>query len=195
VISGEQFETPVDDPLLARMLGAITLELDTNLAPCPPAMAMQMIARMGAVPATVEAGETGFKRVAALGLSVAIPEEMNGSIDASGLHFLNGPGRLSVRLATHGPRGPLSATTLSEMTHLGSRDFGAAGMFDVYVRNQTGLYRRNYSVHETWVISQTAGPDGVVGLRILNEGDDLPDWSELEPLHLQIVEMLRASDD
>ena len=65
LIAGQPFETGEDDPLLAGILGAITLEQDASLTPCPPAMAMQMLAGMGAVPLTAEAGEAGFKRVAA----------------------------------------------------------------------------------------------------------------------------------
>lgn len=204
VISGADFSLPEDDPELTPMLEAITLRTGPDLQPCPPGMAVNMIARMGAADAVATAGEEGFKRVAALGLSVALPEEMNGEVSAHGLQFLNGPDRLSVRLArVRTDQGQLRPAALAEMTAAGSSDLGAAGVFDIYQRSQTGLWGRDYAVHETWVVGRDRhevssggrSHDEVLHLVIRNEGDGLPDWETLAPVHARIVELLRAAED
>ncbi len=204
VISGSDFMQPEDDPEVARMLDAITLEVGPDLQPCPPELAVSMIASLGAADAVAAVGEEGFKRVAALGLSIALPEQMDGRVDERGMQFINGPDRLVVRLARVMPEsGEIHSAALAEMNALGSLELGAAGIFDLYQRSQTGLWRRDYSIHETWAvgrdrfqeISGDRSIDLVTHLVIRNEGDGLPDWDQLAPLHARMIELLRAAED
>ena len=204
LVSGGDFAQPEDDPELTRMLDAITLEVEPELQPCSPALATSMIAQMGAADAVATVGEKGFKRVKALGLSIALPEQMDGRVDERGMQFINGPDRLIVRLTRVMPEsGEIRPAALAEMNALGNLELGTAGVFDLYQRSQTGLWRRDYSIHETWAVSrdrfqEISGDrsiDLVTHLVIRNEGDGLPDWDQLAPLHARMIELLRAAED
>lgn len=204
LVSADSFNLPGDDPVLARMLGALTLELGPGMAPCPERLHERFAGGLGAAPAEMAAGEEGFKRLGAMGLSIAVPEQMTGSFEETGGMLLNGPDRLQVTLAIGDPAHLAPLRRRAEMTEAGSIDLGALGRFDVLTRSITGQYSWNpdYATHETWVVSIATFPyvrsgtesEGVINLRIANEGDTIPGWDELEPIHRRIVELLRPEE-
>lgn len=204
LISGDSFDLPGDDPVLARMLAATTLDLGPDMAPCPERLHERFAGRLGAAPAEVTADEEGFKRLDAMGLSVAVPEQMTGSFEEFGGMLLNGPDRLQVALSIGAPAHIEPLRRRAEMTEAGTIDLGVLGRFDVLTRSITDRYSWNpdYATHETWVVSIAPFPyvrggresEGVINLRIVNEGDDIPGRDELEPMHQRIVDLLRPAE-
>lgn len=201
LISGTSFDLPENDPELAAALAGLTPTWGAGLEPCPTSMSAALVARYGAAPAESPAGEAGFQRHAALGLSVASPEGMNGAVEATGLHMLNGPDRLTLRLSRLlADQGELRPAALAAMQTGGSLDLGPAGVFDIHQSSQTQLYGRDYAIHRTLVIGrdrvavEIGGQhrDEVTVLEIRNEGDGLPDWAALAPVHAAILDLLRA---
>ncbi len=108
------------------------------------------------------ADEKGFRRFEAMGLSVAVPDQMTGSFGEYGGTLLHGPDGLQLSLPVDEPEHVEALQPQAGMTEAGTIDPGGQPGHFPFLRDGTEAR-------------------GVLNLRIANEGDDLPGWGHWHP--------------
>lgn len=97
------------------------------------------------------ADEKGFGRFEAMGLGLAVPDQMTGSFGKYGGTLMNGPDGLQPRLSIDEPELVEALQPQAGMTEAGTIDLGVLADFDLFTRSIAGHESRNpdHVIHET----------------------------------------------